>query len=88
MSCQTAPDAQFPWQFTLGCTSRIIGLILETITVLSNDQVISTSAGSVYGGLNAFSYQVRFQSTDFPKSSSVRETPSAYFSKSKSILGS
>ena len=80
MSCQTAPEAQYPWQFTLGCVSAIVGTILETITVLDNGQVISTSVGSVYGGLNAFSYQVRFQSTDFQTSSSVSETSSAYFS--------
>jgi hypothetical protein len=57
----------------MGCSSAVIGTETITVTVLENGAPIRTYVNSVAeaGALNAYSYQIRFQSTDFQTSTSV-----------------
>jgi hypothetical protein len=62
----------------MGCSSTVSGLETIVVTVLAPDgEAISTYTNSIAqdGGLNAFSYQIRFQSTDFQPTGQVKSPP-------------
>ncbi|KIM98166.1 hypothetical protein OIDMADRAFT_147639, partial [Oidiodendron maius Zn] len=62
-TCNTNPLA---FQSTLGCSSAF-ATIATIMTYISDGVTLSTaSSNAADGGFNAFSVQVRFQSTDFP----------------------
>jgi hypothetical protein len=57
----------------MGCSSAVIGTETITVTVLENGAPIQTyiNTAAEAGGLNAYSYQIRFQATDFQTSTPV-----------------
>lgn len=68
--CQT--KTSYPWHYTLGCTNDVSESEWTTWTVIDvsdKSSTITTSTG-LEGGLNAFSIQVRFQSSDFVSTTS------------------
>ncbi|KAK8010870.1 hypothetical protein PG990_009835 [Apiospora arundinis] len=62
--CQSTSFYQ--WESTLGCVASIISSRTTTWTVLDveNGKTVATTSVGYQGGANAFSVQVRFQSSD------------------------
>ncbi|KAI0867997.1 hypothetical protein GGS24DRAFT_514275 [Hypoxylon argillaceum] len=75
--CQTKPA--HPWESTLGCTSRVnvTSTAFGVSKVSSGTTVRATSTFGDGDGLNAFSIQVRYQSTDFVPSTASTASPAA-----------
>ncbi|KAK8105536.1 uncharacterized protein PG998_003988 [Apiospora kogelbergensis] len=62
--CQTTSFYQ--WESTLGCVTPVDFSLTTTWTVLNveNGKTVATTSSGYQGGANAFSIQVRFQSSD------------------------
>ncbi|RYP92468.1 hypothetical protein DL770_001414 [Monosporascus sp. CRB-9-2] len=69
--CQTT--SYYPWEETLGCFNAVTSSLTTTWTVveISGEKTASVLSEGHPGGLNAFSIQVRFQSSDFASSTST-----------------
>ncbi|KAM0809956.1 putative Mid2 domain-containing protein [Seiridium cardinale] len=63
-SCQT--EASYEWESTLGCVSAVDTALSTTWTVMDieSGNTKSTTSAGYQGGMNAYSIQVRFQSSD------------------------
>ncbi|KAK8042453.1 hypothetical protein PG994_012936 [Apiospora phragmitis] len=74
--CQLSSSYQ--WEETLGCGIPVDTILKVTWTVVDVDEydktVTSTSSGA-YGGVNALSIQIRFQSSDLITSAPLGNTP-------------
>ena len=75
MGANPTPRSTYPWESTMGCTS---GYPSETVTLVATwiknglpGQTTTTIFGAGGQGVNAFSVEVRFQSTDFQSSATV-----------------
>lgn len=62
------------WEQTLGCYSRFRTTVFPTVNYMSGSVITSTGAttetDTFDGALNAYSVQIRFQSTDLPTTTS------------------
>lgn len=67
----------YPWWSTYSCASSVSdGQLSTTILEYSSSSLIGFLTPTAGGGVNAFSVQVRFQSSDFPTSTKTSTTPS------------
>ncbi|KAI0518047.1 hypothetical protein F5B22DRAFT_601512 [Xylaria bambusicola] len=65
-SCQTNPSDKYPWQYTLGCVSTVQSESVYTFNSVSGGVTyLKTSTLVSSNGFNAYSVQIRYQSTDF-----------------------
>ncbi|RYP20577.1 hypothetical protein DL765_002734 [Monosporascus sp. GIB2] len=69
--CQTT--SYYPWEETLGCVNAVTSSLTTewTVVEISGERTASVRSVGHPGGLNAFSIQVRFQSSDFVSSTST-----------------
>ncbi|KAF1813559.1 hypothetical protein P152DRAFT_513775 [Eremomyces bilateralis CBS 781.70] len=68
-TCQKDPKDYHPWGFTLGCYSNFASPVTHFVTASSSDSSsMETVIMNATDAINAYAIQVRFQSTDFPKS--------------------
>ncbi|RYP07046.1 hypothetical protein DL764_002769 [Monosporascus ibericus] len=69
--CQTT--SYYRWEETLGCFNVVTSSLTTTWTVveISGERTATVRSEGHPGGLNAFSIQVRFQSSDFASSTST-----------------
>ncbi|KAI1810645.1 hypothetical protein GGS20DRAFT_164304 [Poronia punctata] len=85
-TCQS--ENSYGWEETLGCTIEKDKATTTTWTltqVAGGESTVTTSTGPI-GGINAYSIQVRYQSTDFASSttstsSTINPTPNTFASK-------
>ncbi|KAI1258401.1 hypothetical protein F5Y18DRAFT_444871 [Xylariaceae sp. FL1019] len=73
--CQLETSKVWPWQNTLGCVSELQSDGVYTLNTVSNGfthQVVSTLMSG--NGFNAYSIQIRYQSTDFLSSTAFSST--------------
>ncbi|KAI0177917.1 hypothetical protein BJ166DRAFT_35321 [Pestalotiopsis sp. NC0098] len=63
-SCQTT--ASYDWESTLGCVMPVdsSSTTIWTVTEISSGSTSTVTSTGYYGGMNAYSIQVRFQATD------------------------
>lgn len=63
-SCQTT--ASYDWESTLGCVMPVdsSSTTIWTVTEISSGTTSTATSTGYYGGMNAYSIQVRFQATD------------------------
>ena len=78
------------WQPTLGCWSSFPSLSLSAMTIISGGQTFQTPFTFGSGAVNAYSVEVRLQSTDLPlldgQITSVRRLPSQRANAARSQL--
>jgi hypothetical protein len=70
--CNT--DVIFSYESTFGCTSGFLNTALFPSLVVESNDIPTATVSSVitgYGAVNAFSVQIRYQSTDFQSSQTV-----------------
>ncbi|KAI0150814.1 hypothetical protein GGR57DRAFT_471638 [Xylariaceae sp. FL1272] len=73
--CQSGTSNRWPWQNTLGCVSTLQSDGVFTLHTISNGDTYEVVSTLVSGnGFNAYSVQIRYQSTDFVSSTAFSST--------------
>ncbi|KAI1327698.1 hypothetical protein F5Y16DRAFT_398987 [Xylariaceae sp. FL0255] len=85
LQCNT-DSASYPWQSTLGCTNPVNSASTTAWTVqqVSDSATDVTTSNGYIGGINAYSIEVRHQSSDFMSTST---TTTATESSSSTLTG-